>query len=342
MAEKKYKYSEIFGDTFQGEGAYTGVPTVWVRFWGCNFECNGFGQDNPTDPSSYILDYQTVDISSITKMEDLPVFNRGCDSSYSWSKKYGHLAHQDTVAGICDKLEGFLKQGGHNPEGSFKHPKSGQWTHLAFTGGEPMMNQNAIVDIMQEFARRGNMPKYVTVETNGSQKARDKISDYLRGYPVDENGDADLFREGFDLNDSFYKTGLRELKAENFSGLDAEQEATAGIEWYWSVSPKLFLSGEKWDDAIKPEIVGQYNKLSRKGQLKYVSDGSQRSWDEVERATALFREAGIDWPVWIMPVGATVAGQNMVAARVAEEAVRRGYNVAARVHAYVFANVIGK
>lgn len=345
MTEKKYKYSEIFGNTIQGEGQYTGVPTVWIRFWGCNLECNGFGQDNPADPSSWILDYQTVDISAITKMEDLPVFNRGCDSSYSWAKKYGHLAHQDTVAGICDKLEAFMKNE-HNPEGKFLHPKSGQWTHMAFTGGEPMMNQNAIVDIMLEFARRGNVPKYVTVETNGTQKARQKISEYISGnFEID---DLETRRNNVDqlgmatLFDSFYMRDLKALHAETFSNLPAHLDALLGIEWFWSVSPKLFLSGEKWEDAIKPEVVADYKNLSNAGQLKYVSDGSQRSWDEVEKATELFRKAGINWPVWIMPVGATVDGQNLVAAKVAEEAVARGYNVAARVHAYIWANVIGK
>ena len=50
-------YSEIFR-SIQGEGVYTGVPTVWLRMFGCNLECNGFGQDDPTDPDSYLLPYQ--------------------------------------------------------------------------------------------------------------------------------------------------------------------------------------------------------------------------------------------------------------------------------------------
>jgi 7-carboxy-7-deazaguanine synthase len=341
MAEKQYQYSEIFGNTIQGEGQYTGVPTVWVRFWGCNLNCNGFGQTDPTDPSSWILDYQTIDISSITKMEDLPVFNRGCDSSYSWSKNYAHLAHKATAAEICDKLEAFMKNE-HNPEGKFLHPKSKQWQHMAFTGGEPMMSQNAIVDIMLEFAKRNNVPKYVTVETNGTQKARDKISDYIRGYPVTDDAQVELFNQDFDYEKSFYMAGKIWMNSESLIGLTPELEALKGVEWFWSVSPKLFLSGETWEDAIKPEIVASYKELSNAGQLKYVSDGSQRSWDEIEKATALFREAGVNWKVWVMPVGATVDGQNLVAAKVTEEAVARGYNVAARVHAYIFQNIIGR
>lgn len=293
---KKYKYSEIFGKTIQGEGRYTGAPTVWIRFWGCNLECNGFGQDTPEDASTYNLDYQTIDVSSIKNVNDLPVFSRGCDSSYSWSKKFAHLATTETASEICDRLEGFLRSSS-NPRGEFQHPVSKQWTHMAFTGGEPMMSQSGIVAVMEEFERRGNTPAFVTIETNGTQAIREVFSDYFDDY------DGELF---------------------------------------WSVSPKLYLSGESWETAIKPEVVEGYMLLSDNGQLKYVSNGSERAWDEVARATAAYRFEWIDWPVWIMPVGADVEGQNKVAAAVTEGAVERGYNVAARVHTYIFGNVVGK
>lgn len=297
---KEYKFSEIFGRTIQGEGEYTGVPTVWIRFWGCNFECNGFGQINPGDLNTYVLPYQTIDISKIKKMEDLPVFHTGCDSSYSWSKKFAHLAHSKTTNEICDLIESFIISPS-NPDGKFLHPRSNQWTHMAFTGGEPMMNQRAISDIMDEFERRQNYPKFVTIETNGTQPVRD------------------IFKNQFEYNKN-------------------------GLELFWSVSPKLYLSGEKWEEAIRPDIVSSYFRLNPnyRGQLKYVCDGSDRSWHEVEKATSLYRDAGITWPVWIMPVGADIEGQNKMAAKVTEGAVERGYNVAARVHTYVFGNVVGK
>jgi organic radical activating enzyme len=294
--QKRYKYSEIFGHTIQGEGFYSGRATVWIRFWGCNFECNGFGQIDPLDKNSYDLPYQTIDINSIKKMEDLPVFHTGCDSSYSWSKKFSHLAHTSSSEEICDKLEDFLKSSS-NPKGKFLHPKSNQWMHMAFTGGEPMMNQTAIVDIMEEFQRRNNFPKYITIESNGTQEARNNFIDYFSKY----------------------------------SG-----------ELFWSISPKLYLSGEDWNDAIKPNIVNKYFQLSNKGQLKYVSNGTDRSWNEVEKATELYRKLGIDWEVWIMPVGADLEGQNKVAATITEGAVERGYNTAARIHTYIFGNIVGK
>lgn len=296
---KKFKYSEIFGRTIQGEGKYTGSPTIWVRFWGCNFECNGFGQDTPDAPFTYNLDYRTIDVTSIKHVNDLPVFSKGCDSSYSWSKKFSHLAGLGTAAEICDKLEEFLKSDS-NPAGRFQHPVSKQWTHMAFTGGEPMMNQTGLVEIMQEFDNRGNAPKYVTIETNGTQEIRSVFINYFLRYKE------------------------------------------TGSELFWSVSPKLYLSGEKWVDAIRPDVVYGYKQISDVGQLKYVSNGSDRAWDEVANATLEYNQRNVHWPVWIMPVGADVEGQNKVAAMVTERAVDRGYNVAARVHTYIFGNVVGK
>jgi 7-carboxy-7-deazaguanine synthase len=268
-------------------------------FWGCNFNCSGFGQEKPEDPSTWELDYENIDVSKYASMEELPVFSRGCDSSYSWSKKFAHLARRGTAAEITTKIREFLRNE-HNPEGKFQHPKSGQWTHMAFTGGEPMMSQTAIVDIINQFKEENEVPAYITIETNGTQMPRTPFKN--------------LFSD-----------------RDNFTG-----------ELFWSVSPKLYLSGEHWDEAIQPEVLAEYANISNQGQLKYVSNGTQRSWDEVERATELYRNAGINWPVWIMPVGADVQGQNKVAAQVSDEAIKRGYNVAARVHTYVYGNRIGK
>jgi hypothetical protein len=115
-----------------------------------------------------------------------------------------------------------------------------------------------------------------------------------------------------------------------------------GGELFWSISPKLYLSGEQWDQAILPEILEEYAAISNVGQLKYVCNGTDRNWDEVEEATELYREVGITWPVWIMPVGADREMQESHQAVISEQAIERGYNVAARVHTWVFGNVIGK
>ena len=113
-------------------------------------------------------------------------------------------------------------------------------------------------------------------------------------------------------------------------------------EVFFSCSPKLFtVSGEKTEKAIKPETVAEYHKLSKAGQLKFVIGPKQREWDEMEEAVEKFRSAGVNWPVWIMPTGAREEEQHATAGEVAAKAFKRGYNVAARVHVYLFGNKIG-
>jgi 7-carboxy-7-deazaguanine synthase len=80
MTDKKYTYSEIF-HSIQGEGHYTGVPTAWIRFFLCNLQCDGFGQKFPTKPDTYELPYADFDAHSVDRVEDLPVWEKGCDSS---------------------------------------------------------------------------------------------------------------------------------------------------------------------------------------------------------------------------------------------------------------------
>jgi len=309
----KYKYSEIFR-SLQGEGQYTGANSLWLRWYLCNLQCDGFGQDDPTDPATYKLPYKDLDLINIKSVEDLPVFNYGCDSSYTWSKKYRHLMADETIEDIANKLENILCNDS-NPHGKFQHPSTLQETHMCFTGGEPMMkhNQPGIVELMQEFSRRNNAPARVTVETNGTQKLTDATEDMIM---------------------------LHGMTSE-YDGLVPDDRGAC--EWFWSVSPKIFsTSGEIYKRAIKPKVVAQYAKASDNGQLKYVVNGTDNSWRDVEEATQAFRDEGVNWPVFIMPVGATKESQEgETVVNICNEALARGYNVSGRLHAYIYGNQIG-
>jgi len=309
-AIRQIKYSEIFS-SFQGEGTYCGKPSLWVRLWSCNFECKGFSQKDINDPSTWTLPYLDADVKKITKLEDLPVFHTGCDSSYSWAKKFGHLAHSNTAPEIAEKLIE-LNKTMYNPTGHFVHEGSQQESHLVFTGGEPMMNQRGIVDIVESLAELKTAPVKITIETNGTRPMKDFFQTFLE--------------------ERFYRYQV-------VGGM--MDQSRAANELFWSVSPKLHASGEKWDDAIKPDVVAKYAYESSHGQLKYVVDGSTRTWGEVDRATKMFREEGVDWPVWIMPVGADVEMQNEHAAEITRETIARGYNVCIRAHLYLLGNGMG-
>ena len=297
MDEKKYYYSEIF-PSIQGEGHYTGVPTAWIRFFLCNLQCNGFGQIDPSDPSTYELPFESYDVSQVKRVEDLPVWDKGCDSSYTWAKKYKHLMGQETPTVLANKIVDVLKTDS-NPDGLFLHPVTNQRQHLCITGGEPLMvtGQTATVGIYEQLEKQGNLPSSMTFETNGTQKLRQPFIDWANRIDT---------------------------------------------EIFFSVSPKLWsVAGEKAEKAIKPEIVAEYYNTSKAGQLKFVCGHKDQQWDEMEEAIAKFKSAGVDWPIWVMPVGAREEEQKDSAGAVAKRAFQRGYNVAARVHVYLFGNAIG-
>ena len=275
MDEKKYYYSEIF-HSIQGEGHYTGVPTAWIRFFLCNLQCNGFGQIDPTDPEKYELPFEDFDVSSVERVEDLPVWDKGCDSSYTWAKKFKGLMGQETPSTLATKIIDIMKNES-NPDGLFLHPVTGQRQHLCITGGEPLMitGQRATIGIYEELERQGNLPGSMTFETNGTQKLRPEFIDWVNRIDT---------------------------------------------EIFFSVSPKL------WTVA---------------GELKFVVGDSDEQWEEMESVIKQFKEVGVDWPIWVMPTGAREEEQTATAGAVAERAFKRGYNVAARVHVYLFGNAIG-
>jgi 6-pyruvoyltetrahydropterin 2'-reductase len=295
--EKKYYYSEIFY-SIQGEGHYTGIPTAWIRFFLCNLQCDGFGQLDPTDPDSYELPYETFDVSTVERVEDLPVWDKGCDSSYTWAKKYRHLMGQATASELADRVTDIMRNDS-NPAGLFLHPVSRQHQHLCITGGEPLMplSQQAFIGTYRELERRGNLPQSITFETNGTQRLTKEFQELV-------------------------------------SSIDTEI--------FFSVSPKLWtVAGERREKAIHPELVKEYRAVSDQGQLKFVLGNQDEQWTEMEEVLKLFRAEGVDYPVWIMPVGAREEEQAATAGEVARRAFQRGYNVAARVHVHLFGNLIG-
>ena len=303
-------YSEIF-KSIQGEGHYTGVPTVWLRMFGCNLECNGFGQDDPTNPDSYVLPFKDFDLINVKTVEELPVWKYGCDSSYSWSKKFAKIQKRGTPEQVAKEL--FDKMYDSK-------------THIAFTGGEPMMK-----------AAQKNISKII-----------DEIKNLHRG--TNENNLYGKKHGNAITNITFETNGTRPIIPELGDTITSDS-VLQSVEYFFSVSPKMFhTSGEK--DAVKPEIVKGYQDAcgmfdqyqgskDPMGQLKFVCNGSKETWNEIEESIIKFRDAGVMYPIWIMPVGATEESQDEIAKEITIETMERGYNVAARVHCYIFGNQIG-
>ena len=293
----KVRYSEMFW-SFQGEAELAGTPTVWLRFFGCNLECNGFGQKKPTEPSTWELPYKEYDLIDVKRVEDLPVWEYGCDSSYTWSTKYKHLATDTDIEGACDKLESLL------PEGKFTHPISKQENMLAFTGGEPMLQQRQMKAIVNEFLIRGNVPKIITVETNGTKKLNKDLQDFINIYLAD--------------------MGIRWHWA-----ISPKTWHTAGEKQAFDVDNFMsYIEGTKSTGIIK--IVCNGSKDSWR-EIDFYAD-------QITRYAKLAEMKKPD--IWIMPAGATKEEQENVAA-ICNVAMEKGYKVATRNHCYVYGNQIG-
>ena len=82
------KIAEIFY-SLQGEGRWAGVPSVFMRTFGCNFQCRGFGLprgEKTTEPEEIAADIQLY-----KTYNDLPLARTGCDSYASWHPDFKHL-----------------------------------------------------------------------------------------------------------------------------------------------------------------------------------------------------------------------------------------------------------
>ena len=298
----KIKVSEIFYSV-QGEGRYVGVPSVFLRTFGCNFTCAGFGM-LPGGRSAEVDKVVSLVQSEPEKYQDfnsLPLVHTGCDSYASWHpdfKDYSPMFDTDT---LVEKLIDLL------PDRRWKQ-MTGNHVHLVITGGEPLLGwQRSYKDLLEH----GKMLDldHVTFETNGTQELSDNFAEYIEEW----------------------HTKIREPYNEFFGRFR---------EMQFSVSPKLSVSGESWDDAIKPDVVMQYQNYGHT-YLKFVV-ANPADFEEVDQAVSEYRAAGFMGAVFVMPVGGTTQGYMSNQLFVAEEALKRGYYYSPRLHVDLWGNGWGK
>jgi organic radical activating enzyme len=141
----------------------------------------------------------------------------------------------------------------------------------------------------------------------------------------------------FPASITFETNGTQELTPELIEAINVYK-----LPVHWSISPKLWhTAGEHHTKAFIPANIKALQDISPHGMLKFVCNGTDKAWDEIEQKTDVLRKMDVNFPVWFMPVGATVEGQKLVDSQVATEAVARGYHISARVHTYLWGNKIG-
>jgi 7-carboxy-7-deazaguanine synthase len=117
--------------------------------------------------------------------------------------------------------------------------------------------------------------------------------------------------------------------------------AQRGFEVTWSCSPKLSVSGESWEDAINPNIASQYSTVGNSQlYLKFVVADSV-DVEEVKKAVAEYRGAGIECPVYLMPLGGRSEEYVLNVKEVAELCMAQGWRFTPRLHIDLFGNAWG-
>lgn len=277
------KISELFY-SIQGEGKYMGVPSVFLRTYGCNFTCGGFGM--PKGEQSLERITIAVNAENYTDYKSLPLVSTGCDSYASWDPAFKHLSPMLDTDTIANSIVDTLPRGRWMDE------------HLVITGGEPLLGwQRAYPDLLSH--EKMKSLKELTFETNGTQTITAEFGNYLRDW-------------------------LR---------MRAKDSIT------FSVSPKLSISGEKWEEAICPDVVSQYKQYGFV-YLKFVV-ATKEDVKEAEQAVDEYRKRGFTGPVYLMPCGGVESLYNLNARNVAIEAMNRGWRYSDRLQVPLFKNEWG-
>jgi len=171
----KIKIAELFY-SIQGEGRYMGVPSVFLRTFGCNFKCAGFGM--PKGELSNEVESIAQRITEFKSYEELPLVSTGCDSYASWDPRFKDLSPMLTSDGIAERICEILPFGRWEDE------------HLVITGGEPLLGwQRAYPDLLNH--PKMESLKEITFETNGTQMLSDEFKQYL----LDWQNKEDMWRQ---------------------------------------------------------------------------------------------------------------------------------------------------
>jgi 7-carboxy-7-deazaguanine synthase len=160
----KIKVAELFY-SIQGEGRWMGVPSIFLRTFGCNFSCSGFGM--PAGKISKEADKIAEKASEIVFYNDLPLVSTGCDSYASWHPAFKHLSPFYETDDIAKTIVELLPH------------KEWRDEHLVITGGEPLLAwQRAYPELLNHPKMEGL--KEITFETNGTQHLKDDFKLFLQ------------------------------------------------------------------------------------------------------------------------------------------------------------------
>jgi len=135
---------------------------------------------------------------------------------------------------------------------------------------------------------------------------------------------------------TFETNGTQSLSDELKSYLHQWRKKNSNREITFSISAKLPCSGEKWEDAICPQIICEYEWFGT-AYLKFVVANEQDVLD-AQRAVDEYRQAGFTGHVYLMPVGGVESVYVLNNKTVALEALKHGWRYSDRLQVPLFKN----
>lgn len=265
-----------------------GVPSIFLRTYGCNFKCAGFGM-----PKGELSDErEKVNPEDYKEYGALPLVSTGCDSYASWDPRFKHLSPSRDIDTIVSDIMELL------PHKEWKDE------HLVITGGEPLLGWQRAFPKLLSHPKMQSLSE-ITFETNGTQPLHPEFVNYLEEW-------------WWDGGKPGHGSGVR------------DREVT------FSVSAKLSCSGEKAEDAIKPEIVASYQEVGHV-YLKFVI-ATEDDAAEALAAVEQYRNAGFYGHVYFMPVGGVESVYHLNNRTVADLAMKNGLRYSDRLQVPLFKN----
>lgn len=289
---EKIKIAELFYSV-QGEGRYMGVPSVFMRTFGCNFRCKKFGRprDEEIEGANPEVAAVMTRISQFKSYNELPLVSTGCDTYAAIYPEFKDLSPYRSPEEIVTDIMAMLPYR--------------QWRdeHLVITGGEPLLAWQQIYPVLLSRPEMLRL-KEITFETNGTQLLYPEFRHFLLNWT---------------LNPTFGRRGPNALT--------------------FSVSAKLSCSGESREDAIRPDVVMQYQEVGHT-YLKFVIAQEQDA-EEAMEVLEIYRREGFTGDVYLMPVGGVESVYSLNNRRVAELAMQHGLRYSDRLQVPLFKNEWG-
>lgn len=150
--------------SIQGEGKSAGKPAVFLRLAGCNLRCNGFTYKNPNTGE-----------------------HLGCDTKHVWM--------QGTKRSFAEILDFWQQQGWM--------AKLQQGAHLIITGGEPLLQQIALINFIMLLDEN----IFIEIETNGTQSVQENLFQRINQFNVSPK----LSHSGENKNRAYNETAIKQF-----------------------------------------------------------------------------------------------------------------------------------